>query len=81
MPDPRSPTWRACHCFHSNICLEGLEKDSSNLGEAWGVGEHASCLEVWLVQLAEGVWGSVWTSTSVFGLGAFCTPLRQLGEL
>lgn len=46
MPDPRSPTWRACLCFHSNLCLGVMEKDSSDLGGAWGAGDHASYLEV-----------------------------------
>lgn len=46
LPNPMSPTWRACHCFQSNICLGGRGKGSSDLGEAWCAGEPASRLEV-----------------------------------
>lgn len=45
---PNESNLGASHCFQNNICLGGMEKDSSDLGEAWDAGEHASCLEVGL---------------------------------
>lgn len=74
VPDPMSPTWRACHCFQSNICLGGMEKESSDTGK---LGVLVSMPVAWrLIFFSEGDWGSVCASISIFSLGVCCVPLR-----
>lgn len=54
MPDPVSPTWRACHCFQSNSCLGGMEREKPGvLGSMPAARRSGRC------DLQKGVWGLV----------------------
>lgn len=43
IPDPVSPTWKACHCFQSNSCLEGMGREKPGvlvgMPAAWRFGQ------------------------------------------
>lgn len=77
-PDPASPTWRACHCFQSNVCRGGMGKNSSDLREA---GVLVGMPAAWRFGWCDLQKGSGAQFTSVCGSGAFCTPQSWPGEL